>query len=47
MAIGGPGPGCWFPVYKGRDNQRYTTYRLPQSFLGVLAIVAADTTALQ
>ncbi len=36
--------GCWFPIYKGRDGQRYTTYRLPQSLLGVGAIAASDAT---
>src|SRR5947209_6753347 len=34
----------WFAVYPGRDGQKYTDYRLPQSALGVLAILAADAT---
>jgi len=35
---------CWFAVYKGRDGQKYTDYRLPHSLLGVAAIVLADAT---
>jgi hypothetical protein len=35
---------CWFAVYKGRDGDRYTDYRLPQSALGVVAIEIADAT---
>src|SRR5262245_16211132 len=31
-----------FRVHTGRDGQRYTAYRLPQSGLGVLAIFVAD-----
>jgi hypothetical protein len=33
-----------FAVYKGRDGQRYTNYRFPQSGAGILAILAADAT---
>jgi hypothetical protein len=32
----------WFPVSKGRNGDRYTLYRFPQTGLGVLAILAAD-----
>jgi hypothetical protein len=32
----------WFWVLPGRDGQRYTTYRFPQSVLGVPAILLAD-----
>jgi hypothetical protein len=35
---------AWFATYKGRDGKRYTDYRIPQSALGVLAIMAADAT---
>jgi hypothetical protein len=35
---------CWFAVYDGRNGEKYTDYRLPQSLLGVLAIVTADAT---
>jgi hypothetical protein len=31
-----------FPVFKGRDGERYTLYRFPQSGLGVVAILLAD-----
>jgi hypothetical protein len=31
-----------FPVFKGRDGDRYTLYRFPQSGLGVVAILLAD-----
>src|SRR5437588_8956290 len=34
----------WFAVYKGRDGQRYTDYRLPQSAMGAIAITLADAT---
>src|SRR5947207_1188413 len=34
----------WFNVYKGRDADNYTDYRIPQSILGVAAIMAADAT---
>lgn len=37
-------PRVWFAVFPGRDGQRYTTYRLPQSALGVAAILVADAT---
>jgi hypothetical protein len=37
-------PDVWFPVFPGRDGRRYTPYRLPQSAVGVVAIVAADHT---
>ncbi len=33
---------AWFRVYPGRNGDRYTPYRFPQSGLGVLAIFAAD-----
>src|SRR5437667_8037913 len=35
---------CWFAVIPGRDQQLYTNYRLPQSALAAVAIVAADAT---
>jgi hypothetical protein len=34
----------WFTVFEGRDGQRYSNYRFPQSGIGVLAILAADAT---
>jgi hypothetical protein len=34
----------WFFVYKGREGQTYTGYRIPQSALGAAAIVLADAT---
>ena len=34
----------WFTVFKGRDGQKYSNYRFPQSGVGVLAILAADAT---
>jgi hypothetical protein len=37
-------PDVWFAVYKGRNGQKYTDYRLPQTVLGVGAILVADTT---
>jgi hypothetical protein len=37
-------PDLWFCVLPGRDGQRYTLYRLPQSLLGVPAILLADAT---
>src|SRR4051812_19994986 len=37
-------PAAWFAVYKGRDGERYSDYRIPQSTLGVVAIVVADAT---
>src|ERR1051326_5684625 len=37
--------GTWFNVYEGRDGDRYSLYRFPQSGLGVAAIWAADLTA--
>jgi hypothetical protein len=33
----------WFWVLPGRDGERYTTYRFPQSLFGVPAILLADT----
>jgi hypothetical protein len=33
-----------FAVYEGRDGQKYTNYRFPQSGAGILAILAADAT---
>lgn len=36
--------GAWMNVYAGRNGDRYTWYRLPQSVFGVLAILAADET---
>jgi hypothetical protein len=33
-----------FRVHTGRDGEKYTPYRFPQSGLGVLAILAADAT---
>src|SRR5262245_16160905 len=35
---------AWFAVREGRDGQKYTDYRLPQSLLGVAAILVADVT---
>src|SRR5437764_2921767 len=35
-------PDLWFPVLPGRDGQLFTAYRLPQSLLGVPAILLAD-----
>jgi hypothetical protein len=37
-------PDVWFGVFPGRDGQRYTTYRLPQSLLGAAAVALADAT---
>ena len=37
-------PAVKFVVFPGRDGQRYTEYRLPQSLVGVAAILAADAT---
>ncbi|HXG11407.1 MAG TPA: hypothetical protein VNK04_16755 [Gemmataceae bacterium] len=37
-------PDVWFAVRPGRDGQRYTDYRFPQTVLGVGAILAADVT---
>jgi hypothetical protein len=34
----------WFTVFEGRDGQKYSNYRIPQSAAGVLAILAADAT---
>src|SRR5438128_10584379 len=34
--------GAWMNVYSGRDGERYTSYRLPHSMLGVPAILLAD-----
>jgi hypothetical protein len=34
----------WFTVFTGRDGQKYSNYRFPQSGVGVLAILAADAT---
>jgi hypothetical protein len=35
-------PDLWFPIATGRDGQTYVPYRLPQSLLGVAAILLAD-----
>ncbi len=35
-------PNVWYAVFPGRDGQRYTKYRFPQSALGVIAILTAD-----
>jgi len=35
-----------FMVFEGRGGRRYTTYRFPQSLLGVGAIVASDLTGM-
>jgi hypothetical protein len=32
----------WFSILPGRDGNRYSTYRLPQSLLGVPALLLAD-----
>jgi hypothetical protein len=37
-------PRVWFVVFPGRQGQLYTKYRLPQSVLGVFAILIADAT---
>jgi hypothetical protein len=37
-------PRVWFAVFPGRDGQRYTKYRLPQSAAGAVAILVADAT---
>jgi hypothetical protein len=38
-------PQIWFGRFPGRAGKDYTTYRLPQSILGVAAIWLADATA--
>src|SRR5437763_6606937 len=37
----------WFMVFPGRDGQPYSSYKLPQSILGVGAIWLADATGPQ
>jgi hypothetical protein len=37
-------PDVWFAVFTGRDGQRYTPYRFPQTVAGVVAIELADHT---
>lgn len=37
-------PDVWFGVFPGRQGQRHTYYRLPQSLAGVPALVLADLT---
>jgi hypothetical protein len=37
-------PYAWFGVYRGRGGELYTSYRIPQTALGVVAIAAADAT---
>lgn len=37
-------PEAWFSVFPGRDGQRYTNYRFPQSAVAALAIIASDLT---
>lgn len=37
-------PDAWFSVFPGRDGQRYTNYRFPQSAVAALAITASDLT---
>ena len=37
-------PDVWFAVFPGRDGRLYTTYRLPQSAAGAVAIIVADAT---
>jgi hypothetical protein len=34
----------WFLVFEGRNGQKYAFYRIPQSALGVIAILLADVT---
>ncbi|APW61035.1 glycosyltransferase family 39 protein [Paludisphaera borealis] len=34
----------WFSVFPGRDGQRYSTYRFPQSVLGAVAVLISDAT---
>jgi hypothetical protein len=37
-------PVIWYTILPGRDGQRYSNCRLPQSALGTVAIVLADAT---
>ncbi len=37
-------PDVWYTVFPGRDGQRFSTYRFPQSILGVPALLLADLT---
>jgi hypothetical protein len=37
-------PLIWYTIFPGRDGQRYSNCRLPQSALGTAAIVLADAT---
>jgi hypothetical protein len=37
-------PQVWFVVFPGRQGHLYTKYRLPQSVLGIFAILIADAT---
>jgi hypothetical protein len=37
-------PRIWFMVFPGRDGHSYSSYKLPQSVLGVGAIAVADAT---
>ncbi len=37
----------WFAVARGRDGKMFTAYRIPQSLLGVPAILLADATGAQ
>lgn len=37
-------PDAWFGVFPGRDGQRFTNYRFPQSALAAASIVTADLT---
>lgn len=37
-------PDAWFAVFPGRNGQRYTNYRFPQSLLAAGSVVAADLT---
>jgi hypothetical protein len=34
----------WFSVFPGRDGQRYSTYRFPQSVMGAAALLVSDAT---
>lgn len=37
-------PEAWFSVFPGRDGQRFTNYRFPQSAIAALAIIISDLT---
>lgn len=37
-------PDAWFGVFPGRDGQKFTNYRFPQSALAAVSILLADAT---